>query len=118
MDFAYHTALDLTRLIATKKISPVELVEDVIERQTALELEINAFVTCTPDIALAAAKLAEQAVMAGGALGLFRQREKCPGDPVAVGDLPGRDPVVRDDKKPGLLQRLANRLHRHGPVRR
>ena len=41
-----------------------------------------------------------------GALGLFRQREKCPGDPVAVGDLPGRDPVVRDDKKPGLLQRL------------
>ena len=31
MGFAYHTALDLTRLIAAKKISPVELVEDVIE---------------------------------------------------------------------------------------
>ena len=71
MGFAYHTALDLTRLIATKKISPVELVEDVIERQTALEPKINAFVTCTPDIARTAAKLAEQAVMAGDALGLL-----------------------------------------------
>ncbi len=81
MGFAYHTALDLTRLIAAKEISPVELVEDVIERQTALEPEINAFVTCTPEIARAAAKQAEQAVMAGDALGLLH------GLPLSVKDL-------------------------------
>ena len=51
-------------------------------------------------------------------LGFLRQREKCLSDPVAVGDLSGRNPVVRDDKKTGLLQRLSNRFHRHGTVRR
>jgi Asp-tRNA(Asn)/Glu-tRNA(Gln) amidotransferase A subunit family amidase len=81
MSFAYHTALDLTRRIAAKEISPVELVEDVIERQTALEPEINAFVTCTPDIARAAAKQAEESVMAGDALGLLH------GLPLSVKDL-------------------------------
>ena len=81
MGFAYHTALDLTRLIASKQISPVELIEDVIERQTALEPEINAFVTCTPDIARAEAKQAEQAVMAGDRLGLLH------GLPLSVKDL-------------------------------
>ncbi|PPR23350.1 MAG: hypothetical protein CFH39_00689, partial [Alphaproteobacteria bacterium MarineAlpha10_Bin2] len=71
MGFAYQTALELTRLIAARNISPVELVEDVLQRQEALEPDINAFVTRTPEIALAAAKEAEKAVMAGDELGLL-----------------------------------------------
>ena len=37
MGFAYQTALDLTPLIAARNISPVKLVEDVLQRQEALE---------------------------------------------------------------------------------
>ena len=70
MSFAYCTALELTRMIAKRDISPVELTQDVLRRQQALEPEINAFVTPTPDIALTAAKQAEKAVMAGDDLGL------------------------------------------------
>ena len=81
MGFAYQTALELTRLIAARNISPVELVEDVLQRQEALEPDINAFVTRTPEIALAAAKEAEKAVMAGDELGLLH------GLPLSVKDL-------------------------------
>ena len=81
MGFAYHTALDLTRLIAAREISPVELIEDVLQRQEALEPDINAFVTRTPEIALAAAEQAEKAVMAGDDLGLLH------GLPLSVKDL-------------------------------
>lgn len=81
MSFAYHSALELTRLIGARDLSPVELVEDVLQRQEALEPEINAFVTQTPEIALAAAHEAEKAVMAGNDLGLLH------GLPLSVKDL-------------------------------
>jgi hypothetical protein len=41
-------------------------------------------------------------------LGFLRQRKKRFGDSIAFGDLIGRDTVILDDKKTGLLQRLAN----------
>ena len=47
MSFAYATALDLTRMIAAKEISPVELVADTLARQEALEPALNCFVTLT-----------------------------------------------------------------------
>ncbi len=81
MSFAYRSALELTRMIKEREISPLELTEDVLRRQEALEPEINAFVTRTPEIALAAAKQAEKAVMAGAELGLLH------GLPLSVKDL-------------------------------
>lgn len=81
MSFAYQTAHELTRMIAAREISPVELTEDVLQRQEALETDINAFVTLTPEIARAAAKQAEKAVMAGDRLGLLH------GLPLSVKDL-------------------------------
>jgi Asp-tRNA(Asn)/Glu-tRNA(Gln) amidotransferase A subunit family amidase len=81
MSFAYHTALDLTRMIAAKEISPVELTEDTLRRQEALEPALNCFVTLTPEVALEAAKKAEQAVMQGGDLGLLH------GLPISIKDL-------------------------------
>ena len=81
MSFAYHTALDLTRMVADKQISPVELVEDTLRRQEALEPTLNCFVTRTPEVALEAARIAEQTVMDGGELGLLH------GLPISVKDL-------------------------------
>ncbi|MDP6588186.1 MAG: amidase family protein [Alphaproteobacteria bacterium] len=81
MSFAYQSAFELTRMIVEREISPLELTEDVLRRQVALEPAINAFVTRTPEIALAAAKQAEKAVMAGDQLGLLH------GLPLSVKDL-------------------------------
>ena len=65
MSFAYTTALELKGLLAARSISPVELVEDTLSRQEALEPKINAFVTRTPEVALAAAREAERAIAEG-----------------------------------------------------
>ena len=81
MSFAYRTAFDLKNMIASREISPVELTEDVLRRQEALEPVLNCFVTRTPEIALEAAKQAEKAVMAGDELGLLH------GLPLSVKDL-------------------------------
>ncbi len=80
MSFAYMTALELKGLLAARSISPVELVEDTLARQEALEPKINAFVNRTPEQALAAAREAERAIAAGegGAIA---------GLPVSVKDL-------------------------------
>ena len=67
MSFAYMTALELKRLLAAGSISPVELVEDTLARQEALEPQINAFVTATPEEALSAARDQERALAAGEA---------------------------------------------------
>ena len=67
MSFAYMTATDLKGLLAARDISPVELVDDTLSRQEALEPKINAFVTRTPEVALEAARQAERAIAAGEA---------------------------------------------------
>ncbi len=65
MSFAYMTALELKGLLRAGSVSPVELVEDTLARQEALEPQINAFVNRTPEQALTAAREAEHAIAAG-----------------------------------------------------
>ena len=62
------TARDLAALIRAKEISPVEAIRDALARIEARP-ELNAFITVTGDRALAAAREAERAVMAGERLG-------------------------------------------------
>ena len=62
-------AADLARMIAQKQVSPVEVVRAHLERITALDGKLKAFITVCADTALAAARAAEAAVMAGGPLG-------------------------------------------------
>jgi Asp-tRNA(Asn)/Glu-tRNA(Gln) amidotransferase A subunit family amidase len=81
MSFAFKTALELKAMIASKEISPVELTEDVLRRQEAMEPALNCFVTRTPEIALSSAREAERAVMAGDELGALH------GLPISVKDL-------------------------------
>jgi aspartyl-tRNA(Asn)/glutamyl-tRNA(Gln) amidotransferase subunit A len=68
-DLCYTPATELARLIRTKALSPVELTRAVLERMAAVNPAVNAFCTPTPDIAEAAARTAEQAVMRGEPLG-------------------------------------------------
>jgi aspartyl-tRNA(Asn)/glutamyl-tRNA(Gln) amidotransferase subunit A len=74
-------ALTLARQIRTKQVSPVEVVDAVLERIAALQPTVNAFITVTADEARDAARRAEAAVMAGDRLGPFH------GVPFSVKDL-------------------------------
>jgi aspartyl-tRNA(Asn)/glutamyl-tRNA(Gln) amidotransferase subunit A len=61
-------ALTLARLIRTKAVSPVAVVDAVLARIDALQPTVNAFITVTADDAREAARRAEAAVMAGDPL--------------------------------------------------
>ncbi len=68
-DLLYRPAVDLARLIRARQLSPVELVNHVLDRIASLQPIINAFITVTAEQARAAAREAEAAVMRRDASG-------------------------------------------------
>ena len=68
-DLAFTPATELAALIRARKLSPVELTRAVLDRIERVNPVVNAFCTVTPDLALAAAREAEQALMKGQARG-------------------------------------------------
>ncbi len=67
-DIIFSDATQLAKLVRTKQLSPVEVVRAHLDRIEAVDPKVNAIVTVA-DGALAAAKEAEAAVMAGNDLG-------------------------------------------------
>ena len=74
------TIAEAARLIAAKKLSPVELARALMGRIDRVNPRINAFITVTNRHALAQARAAEKAVMAG-------KRGKLLGIPLAYKDI-------------------------------
>jgi aspartyl-tRNA(Asn)/glutamyl-tRNA(Gln) amidotransferase subunit A len=72
---------ELARLVATKAVSPVEVVQAHLDRIAALDGQVKAFITVMADAALQSAKAAEAAVMARESLGPLH------GVPVGLKDL-------------------------------
>jgi len=68
-DICWMSAADLAKSIRRKKLSPVEVVEDILERIEVINPKINAYVTVIANSALAEAKKAEKAVMKGEEFG-------------------------------------------------
>ena len=66
---AYLTIAEASKLIAARKLSPVELTEACLGRIASLDRLLDSFVTLTAERARAEAKAAEAAVMAGQPLG-------------------------------------------------
>ena len=81
LEITKMTALQLRRAIRTKKISPVEVVNAVLERIERLNPKINAYCTLVPEQALREAKKAENKVVKGEPLGPLH------GIPVSIKDL-------------------------------
>jgi Asp-tRNA(Asn)/Glu-tRNA(Gln) amidotransferase A subunit family amidase len=75
------TALEMRRLIRARQVSPVEVVEATLRHIAAAQPVLNPFVTVTAELALEAARRAEQKVMAGDDHGLLT------GLPVSIKDL-------------------------------
>ena len=80
-DLTLLSASDLSEQIAAKKVSPVELTKAVLARAERLQPVLNCFITLAGEQALAAAQVAEKAVMDGQPLGLLH------GIPFAAKDL-------------------------------
>jgi aspartyl-tRNA(Asn)/glutamyl-tRNA(Gln) amidotransferase subunit A len=72
---------DLARMIATKVVSPVEIVRAHLDRIAALDGDLRAFITVSDEAALAAARAAESALMSGQPVGPLH------GVPYALKDL-------------------------------
>jgi aspartyl-tRNA(Asn)/glutamyl-tRNA(Gln) amidotransferase subunit A len=69
MSDAILTITEAARLIAAKRLSPVELTRACLERVHALDNRLHAFVHLTEERALAEARAAETAIMARGQSG-------------------------------------------------
>jgi aspartyl-tRNA(Asn)/glutamyl-tRNA(Gln) amidotransferase subunit A len=80
-DLTALSATDLARLIRTRQVSPVEVVEATLQRIDALNPRLNAYCLVAADAARAAAKRAEAAVMRDAPLGPLH------GVPFSVKDL-------------------------------
>ena len=80
-DLAFAGVIDLARMIARKEVSPVEVVRVHLDRIGALDGSLRAYITVCGDAALAAARVAEGALMADGGVGPLH------GVPVALKDL-------------------------------
>ncbi len=77
----FMPATELAELIRTKQLSPVEYMQALLNRITALEPKVNAFAWLAADQALDGAKRAEAALMGGGPIGRLH------GVPVSIKDL-------------------------------
>jgi amidase len=80
-DLAYSSAAEIAARVKRRELSPVEIVDACIERIAARNPSLNAFVYLGFDDARARARAAEEAVMAGQALGPLH------GVPSAIKDL-------------------------------
>ncbi len=68
-DLCWTSLADLGRMIATKQVSPVEVVRVHLDRIAALDPSLRAFITVCADGALESARAAEADLMAGKTLG-------------------------------------------------
>ena len=63
MDLHYLTLLDVSRLIAARKLSPVEVTEAILRRIECLDRTLKSFVQITGDLAIDQARDEEAAIM-------------------------------------------------------
>jgi aspartyl-tRNA(Asn)/glutamyl-tRNA(Gln) amidotransferase subunit A len=68
-EFDTMSAMEMRQRIATKEISPVDVTRRALAKAEATQSTLNAFYILMPEQALAAAKVAEDAVMKGAPLG-------------------------------------------------
>jgi len=114
---AFTPAYELAEMIRAKKLSPVELMQAILERIEALNPKLNAYLTVAADEAMSQAKAAEKSVMGGGRLGPLH------GVPISIKDLlPTRGmrttmgSWVYRDWVPGAEGTMVQRLRASGAI--
>src|SRR4051812_49625775 len=80
-DLHWLSAAAASRAIATRELSPVELMQALLQRIERLDPKLNVFIRLDGDAAMAAARAAEAEIAAG------RSRGKLHGVPVGIKDI-------------------------------
>src|SRR6266511_3926518 len=80
-ELCYRSATELANDVATKRVSPVEVVEAFLARIERLNPKLNAYCTLTAEHARAEAKKDEAEIMRGNLLGSMH------GVPVSIKDV-------------------------------
>ena len=80
-EFAFQSALELSRAVACRQVSPVELIQATLARVELLNPGLNCIGAYAPEQALEAARKAEHALMAGQPVGRLH------GQPISIKDL-------------------------------
>lgn len=87
-EFDTLSALALRQLVARRQVSPVELTRRALDRAIATQPTLNAFFFILEEEAMAAARVAEDAVMKGAPLGLIHGLPFSAKDLMAVKGVP------------------------------
>lgn len=80
-NYVYASAIELSRAIRRKEVSPVEVMQACLARLDAVNPALNCFVTPMHEEAMESARRAERALMAGDAVGSLH------GLPISIKDL-------------------------------
>ena len=64
-ELALSTLTEVSALIKTRQVSPVELTEAMLARIEKVDPKLNSYATVTPDVALSQAKVAESEIGQG-----------------------------------------------------
>src|SRR5258705_10384937 len=91
---------ELSRLIAARKLSPVELTDALIQRVEQYDTQTRAFITRTFDLARRQARQAEAEIAAG------RPRGPLPGVPFGLKDIYDTAGIPTPPPPRGFLDRL------------
>jgi aspartyl-tRNA(Asn)/glutamyl-tRNA(Gln) amidotransferase subunit A len=97
------TLVEAAHLISVRKLSPVEYTESLLARTQALEPQLNAFITRTPDVAMAAARTAEAEIMQGNLRGPLH------GIPFAVKDIYDTAGILTSGHSRTCIDRIPDR---------
>ena len=85
-DPAFLSIAELSRLFRKRKLSPVELTKHFFSRTDRLNPELNAYLTVTPELALAQAKIAESELCSPRGSKSRRDRGPLHGIPISLKD--------------------------------
>jgi aspartyl-tRNA(Asn)/glutamyl-tRNA(Gln) amidotransferase subunit A len=86
IDLTFATIEELARLFRKRKLSPVELTRLMLDRTNQLNPKVNAYITVTPELALAQAKKAEAELFAPRGGKGRRDRGPLHGIPISLKD--------------------------------
>jgi len=117
VELFWASMTELARMIATKAVSPVEVVRAHLDRIAALDGDLRAYITVCDDAALEAARAAEAALMSGQPVGPLH------GVPYALKDLYDTAGLrttggsrIFADRVPAKDATVAQRLSRAGGI--
>ena len=116
-ELCFSSATRIAGMIARREVSPVEVVEAVLERAERLQPLLNVFALITADDARTAARQAEAAVMRGDALGPLHGVPITIKDNVPMQGLPMRNgSVAFADFVPSQDAAVVARVRRAGAI--